>query len=139
MNRADLRREIGDDEPVLLSAAVDLFFAPGMMKLSTLRTEARKGRLATSRVAGKDYVTRSAVKDMFERCRVERSRPASKSAPSQTDEESGSSETASGIDGQDALRRKLAKLKNGSATISRKNAGPTRPNVVRLRSSSATS
>ena len=51
------------------------------LTVAALRREARLGRLAISRVAGKDWTTEDAVMEMFERCRVPASRPASISAP----------------------------------------------------------
>lgn len=129
--------DLGYDEPVLLSRALGLFFPHGGMTISALRTEARKGRLDVMRIAGKDWTTARAIKEMMDRCRVERSPRALNSAPNQTAEGSGSSETANCIDEQDALRIRLqtpnSRFANTSPT---KRARPTHQNVVRLPSSS---
>ena len=37
---------------------------------AALRTEAKRGRLVISRVAGKDWTSVAAVREMFEKCRV---------------------------------------------------------------------
>lgn len=131
-------RDPADDEPVRLQDAVALFFPAGAMKLSTLRTEARKGRLATIRIGGKDYVTRRDIQDMLTRCREHGSRPASKSEP-KAESASGSSGTANGIDAQAALRNRLGRPSKPSPTTSPTASGPIRPNVVRLPSSSGPS
>lgn len=138
MNVSASRIDVGDDEPVLLSAAVVLFFPAGQMKLSTLRTEARKGRLATSRVGGKDYVTHRAIKDMFELCRVQRNHPASKSA-TKAEDEYGSSETARLTAERDALLIRLETPNSRFANTSRtKTAGRTQASVTPLRLGSRT-
>ena len=85
--------EISDDDPVRLCDAVAMFFPASGLTLSALRTEARKGRLATMTIAGKQFVTRGALKEMMERCRDQGSRPASSSARTETDSAAGSSET----------------------------------------------
>ena len=43
---------------------------------SSLRTEARRGNLEILRVAGKDYVTEEAIRDMEKRCRIQAKAPA---------------------------------------------------------------
>lgn len=133
---ASLAREWGDDVPMTLAQAVEQCFPLGGVTVSTLRTEARKGRLVTERIAGKDFVTRRAIDEMRARCREQGSRPVSKSAPKQTDERSGSSETDNGIDAQAALRLRLSKPSRLSANTSRTASGRTRANVVRLPSNS---
>lgn len=100
--------EIGDDDPVRLSDAVDLFFPRGGMSLSALRTEARKGRLVIERIAGKDFVTKRAIHDMRARCRDQGNRPASTYDETATSE-SGSSATGSVTSAQDALRNRLSR------------------------------
>lgn len=128
--------EIGEEEPVRLADAVRLFFPAGGMTLSALRTEARKGRLEVMRVAGKDWTTHRAIREMLDRCRVAKARPVSPSAPKLTDEGSGSSETGSAISAQAALRIKLSKPPKDLRTTSGAASGRTRQNVVRLPSSS---
>jgi hypothetical protein len=71
-----------DDQPIPLRAAAKLFFPRGGITASSLRTEARKGRLVITRIAGRDFVTRQAIDRMIELCTIrhkpdapERSRP----------------------------------------------------------------
>lgn len=127
--------EIGDDDPVRLSDAVDLFFPRGGMSLSALRTEARKGRLVIERIAGKDFVTKRAINDMRARCRDRENRPASTFGETATSE-SGSFETDNAMSAQDALRSRLSRPSENSRTTSRTVSEPTRRNVVRLPSAS---
>jgi len=61
-----------DDEALTLREAVALFFPDGPLTISSLRREAAVGRLATARVAGKDFVTPQALKDLFKPCRAEK-------------------------------------------------------------------
>src|SRR5690606_9994266 len=68
--------EIGDDEPIPLAEAARLFFG-GRLSKSSLRTEAAKGNLEIIRIANKDFVTRSGIKRMIDRCRVREVQPAS--------------------------------------------------------------
>lgn len=53
-----------------LSKAAEIFFPHGGITTSSLRTEVRNGRLAVERIAGKDFVTESAIEDMLTKCRV---------------------------------------------------------------------
>ncbi len=127
--------QIGEDEPVLLSRAPSIFFPHGGVSVSTLRTEMRKGNLVTERIGGKDFVTAKAIKDMRSRCQGHGSRPASISEQ-KVESASGSSETGSGIDAQTALRNRLSRPSRPSQTTSPTASGPTRRNVVHLRSTS---
>lgn len=61
--------DIGDDEPIPLSKAAEIFFR-GHITKSALRTEARKGNLDILRIANKDFVTRRAIQRMIEKCTI---------------------------------------------------------------------
>src|SRR5690349_715012 len=54
------------DCPLRLSIAAKVAFPDGSMTASGLRREAQRGRLVIERVAGKDYTTLAAIKDMRE-------------------------------------------------------------------------
>src|SRR5690348_11126010 len=62
--------DLADSVPLRLDAAAKVAFPDGSMTASGLRREAQRGRLVIERVAGKDYTTLAAIKDMRERCRV---------------------------------------------------------------------
>lgn len=53
-----------------LAEAVERFFPGGLIKVSSLRTEIRKGRLRAVQVAGKYLVSESAIRELLEKCRV---------------------------------------------------------------------
>lgn len=61
---------VPDDAPLRLSVAAALAFPDGTMKVAGLRREAERGNLAIMRIAGKDYITLTAIRDMIEKCRV---------------------------------------------------------------------
>lgn len=58
------------DAPLRLADAAALAFPGGGMTVCGLRREAAKGRLAIMRIAGKDWTTLKAIREMMERCRV---------------------------------------------------------------------
>ena len=62
--------DVTDDMPLRLADAAALAFPHGGMTASGLRREAAKGRLAVSRIAGKDYTSLAAIRVMIERCRI---------------------------------------------------------------------
>jgi hypothetical protein len=64
--------------PMRLAHAVEIAFPHGGMTVSGLRKEATKGRLVIERIAGKDFVTLTAIDDMSAACR----NPAPKRSPS---------------------------------------------------------
>jgi hypothetical protein len=51
-----------------LEEAAARFFPNGAVSKQSLRTEARKGRLRVTRIAGKDLVSESAIRAMLEAC-----------------------------------------------------------------------
>lgn len=64
------RDQIGPDMPLRLEVAAALAYPDGSMTASGLRREARRGRLAIERTAGKDYTTLAAIDRMRELCRL---------------------------------------------------------------------
>jgi hypothetical protein len=72
--------EISDTTPLRLADAVALAFPRGGMTVSGLRREIKRGRLSCEVIAGKQFVTLLAIKQMRELCRVEQKAPASISA-----------------------------------------------------------
>ena len=62
------------DEPITLADACKLF-PHAKLKLSTLRSEAARGRLEVFRLGRRDYTTPEAMRKMVRRCREERSPP----------------------------------------------------------------
>lgn len=103
--------------------------------VSALRTEARKGRLALIRVAGKDFVSQEAIREMERLCKEQRA-----SDYGLRNELDGQPSITSATD-----TRKLAlaaaqtvseRLRKPSRTISRQGSGRTPANVISLPSPS---
>lgn len=97
-----------------LLEACDLLLG-GRVKPSTLRAEARRGRLTIIRLGRQDFVTRVAIDEMLEKCRL----PASYYGVDQVDEPTFGKWSAKrrtsfsmeeSISPQDALRAQLRKL-----------------------------
>jgi hypothetical protein len=69
--RAVCPKDIQEDEPLRLEVAAACAFPDGSMGASGLRREAARGRLMIERIAGKDYTTLKAIKNMRDQCRSE--------------------------------------------------------------------
>ena len=65
------------DRPLSLAHAIRIFFPMGGMTVSGLRKERDRGSLTVYRMAGRDYTTINALREMMERCRVTPLRPSS--------------------------------------------------------------
>jgi hypothetical protein len=72
---------IGDDTLLRLGVAAALEFPDGSMGASGLRREALHGRLRIWRIAGKDYTTRQALKEMSGLCVLSNHHDSSYAAP----------------------------------------------------------
>lgn len=92
-----MKGEIGDDDPIPLAEAAELFFR-GHLTKSSLRREASRGNLEIFRIANKDFVTRRGIMQMIERCKLPSASPTPTKLPAQ------------GITGQQALAWRLDKL-----------------------------
>src|SRR6187200_483511 len=121
--------------PVPLARAVSLFFPEGGVTVSTLRTEARKGRLALERIGGKNFVTGEAINQMRELCRVERKVRASTLEAAKAGASSGSSVTENTKRALAAARQAARELKENCRNTSPKNSSRT-TNVIPLSSPS---
>lgn len=106
--------KIGDDEPIPLAEAAELFFR-GRLTKSSLRTEARKGNLEIIQIANRDFVTRNGINRMIEKCRKNVDPQGSGSGRTP---ERGSSKTEVGASAQNALRLKLKQRKESSPNTS---------------------
>ena len=130
------------DVPLRLAAALALAFPRGGMTIAGLRTEARAGRLAIERIAGKDFTTLRAIEEMRAACRL-RKAPDSGCGPSDQDAASA----PSGLSGTDpssvrlaAARLTLEGLSALSPTISPASTTPPKAGAaIRLRPACPTS
>jgi len=113
---------MSEDDPITLSAACEIVFC-GAVKPATLRAEAGRGKLELFRIGKRDFTTLRAVREMVERCRVDR--PARGSISTR-----GASNGASGTDqllsAQAAASATVRELKNLSKNTSGKSISRSR-------------
>ena len=118
-----------------LAEAARRAFPDGGMTEAGLRREAQRGRLAISRIAGKDFTTLADIDDMVMKCRNPQRESASGSVQApQGSARRGLSETAQNTSAQAALQTSLSKLKRRSPSTSGPDTGQ-RAEVVTLRKS----
>lgn len=111
----------GDDEPIPLAKACQIFFHGALTK-SSLRTEHRKGNLEIITIANKDFVTRNAIKRMIEKCRKNENQPG---FGSENKPERGSSEMVPPTSARSAAKLKLQQLKQNLPNTSAASTGRT--------------
>ncbi|MFB9794510.1 hypothetical protein ACFFQG_28225 [Shinella granuli] len=119
--------DIFDDEPMTLAEACEIVFK-GAIKPATLRAEAARGNLVIERIGRRDFVTRSAIREMREKCRVQQKGPVSGTIKPPA---SGISETDRQSAALAAALRSARELRKPSGNTSRKNTS-RRPTIVRL-------
>ncbi len=131
-----------DDEPLTLEEACKVIFKSAISPAS-LRAEARRGRLVIERIGRTDFVTRAAVREMRNQCRLpvppqkvpasgsnqlEHGRDAQPSPPSGSSETTGELKVALA-----SLLMNADKLNKPSATISRSGIRRQSAKVIRLK------
>jgi hypothetical protein len=105
------RGPVSDDDPLRLEVAASRAFPDGSMTAAGLRREHRRGRLVIERVAGKDYTTLKAIREMREKCRNEiKERGCGSNLQPEMKWLPGSSGTAKSNAALAAVRMKLLKL-----------------------------
>lgn len=122
---------VGEHDLIRLTDAPKLPELSGLLTASTLRCEKKKGRLTVIEIANKHYVTRTAIKEMIEKCRAFSNRPISGSAPPGTTHPENLHIMQSGSSGREADKSaalaaalRIAKELSGrSKTISPKDVG----------------
>ncbi|QKC72037.1 hypothetical protein EB815_24980 [Mesorhizobium loti] len=123
-----------DDTPIRLQEACDRFFG-GRLTPKGLRAEARKGNLTIEKIANKDFVTPSAIKEMRLKCRVGKVLPASFPGSTGTASSGSSSATGPFTSERDALLAKLkSRRKSSRNTSGKKSKNPSPSNVVPITS-----
>lgn len=121
---------IGNDDPVPLELAAEIFYPLGGVTEQTLKTEIRNGRLVPELTGGKYFVTRRAINEMRELCRGQRKVPGSTSEKGPKEKRSGLSETERTKRSLDAAKAKARKLKDASAPTSSKSTTPEPGKVI---------
>ena len=119
--------KVDQDTPLRLADAVELAFPMGGMTVSGLKLEASKGRLVIEVIAGKQFTTLAAIKEMRRQCLEAARAPASTSekngeTPRETSPtaQPGSFGTGNETLPQAALRMKLEQRSASYETTSRR-------------------
>lgn len=110
---------VGADTKVRLDIAAKIAFPDGSIGLSSLRREARKGRLKIWRVANKDMTSLAEIERMLDRCLVQSGLPDYGCDPLRMDEPPlGSSSTTDASTALAAARMRVERLKGSSSSTS---------------------
>ncbi|MFZ0104885.1 MAG: hypothetical protein WAL49_21620, partial [Pseudolabrys sp.] len=121
---------IGDETLLRLGVAAALEFPDGSMSASGLRREASHGHLKIWRIAGKDYTTRTALKEMRDKCVQANHQGSHCVPPASTGEPCGSSLTVRKKSAQALAKASAARLRSRSQTISSKTDGQPSATVI---------
>jgi hypothetical protein len=105
-----------DERPLTLKEAGELY----RLKISTLRSEATRGRLDIFRLGRRDYTTLESLRSMVRKCQEEGRRRASTSTG---DASNGSSEMERASSARAALNQTVVALKSALPNISGRNTG----------------
>lgn len=119
--------DIGDEEPVTLAEASKVILR-GIVSVSALRAEIRRGNLTVERIGKNLYTTPAAIREMRSKCRVMPNRQDYTSEKTE-DKASGSSATVGKTSELDALKASVRALKTGSLSTLRKST-PRDPQKV---------
>src|SRR5262249_37252855 len=114
--------------------AAALEFPDGSMTASGLRAEARHGHLKIWRIAGKDYTTKQALREMRGQCVLSSHHDSNCGQPEKAAMPSGSSKTANGKSAQAAAKASAQKLRSRSRNISPKHDNHPSAMVIPLKS-----
>jgi hypothetical protein len=115
----------GQNDLLPLDVAAKLAFPHASMTKSALRTEAKKGRLVITRVAGKDFTTFADIERMKTLCRIQEKAPVSGSKnqgetipASSSSAGCGASETDESRSALDSARARVTALRQSQAPSS---------------------
>lgn len=122
-----MSKAIEENEPMTLAEACDIVFR-GTIKPATLRAEAARGNLVIERIGRRDFVTRAALNEMREKCRVQPREPDFGSTRNQS---STTSATDRASVARAAALRSARELRDSSRPTSSKNTN-LRQTVARL-------
>jgi hypothetical protein len=122
VEQANIRLAVDNDAPMRLAVVAAQFG----LTAAALRTEAKRGRLVISRVAGKDWTSVAEVQRMFGLCRSPpKESDSGFDRPEATKNRRGSFEMAESKSARDALGLSLSRLRESSPTTSPASIGPT--------------
>jgi hypothetical protein len=123
--------------PLRLDVAAQIAFPDESMGVSGLRNEIKKGNLPFERIAGKLYVTLDGIKQMREKCAVQKDR---NSTCASRDAEAANADGSSSIPTPDRAKlaqahlNQIAQRLKSSSTISPKSTNQTSAAVIPLKS-----
>ena len=120
-------RELFDSDPITLTEASQVVLR-GVVSVSALRAEIRRGNLAVERIGKNLYTTPAAIREMREKCRVKQHHHDSTSETTKA-ATSGSSATTARIDELAALKASVTALKSGSLSTLHKSTSHDRRKV----------
>jgi hypothetical protein len=109
---------IGDDTLLRLGVAAALEFPDGSMGVSGLRREGQQGRLSIWRIAGKDYTTKRALREMRGQCVLSSHHDSNYGAPEKAVTRSGSSKIVNARSARALAKASAAKLRSRSRNTS---------------------
>lgn len=121
MTRVDLI----DTDPITLSEASKVVLR-GVVTVSALRAEIRRGNLAVERIGKNLYTTPAAIREMRDKCRV-MPNPQDYTSERTEAKASGSSATGEKTSELAALKASVQALKNGSLSTLRKSTPRDQP------------
>lgn len=121
---------IRDDDLITLEMACELYFR-GPITPNSLKTEHRRGNLTFYKFGGKVFTTPAAIREMKEKCRVQKSPQGSGSEKKKT-AGSGSSSTGQNRSAQAALNQTLNKLKSDSGITKPKSTNQPTASIHKL-------
>ncbi len=125
---------IGPNDPIRLKTAAEIAFPDGSIKVSSLRSEIRRGNLKSELIAGKQYTTLNAIVEMREKCRESRKARVYISGPVKDESQPGSSSMDRLKRARDAASTISQKLKKPLSDISSKSTALTGGKVILLKS-----
>jgi hypothetical protein len=132
MNRpAPFRQADVDRAPMRLLDAARAVMGDSAPSAAWLRKQAAEGRLVIWRIAGKDYTTEQAVREMLDQCAL-KGQGSGFGQLTTKPPQCGSSATEPGKSALDALRQNAKKLRESLANTSQQSTSPPASGGVTL-------
>jgi hypothetical protein len=118
--------------PMRLACAAREVMGDQAPSVAWLRKQAAAGKLDIWRIAGKDYTTPDAIRELLDRCRAPRESDCGSAPPTAPARQPGSSETGDGRLALAALRERARKLNSASPPTSQNATSPNGSAAVTL-------
>jgi hypothetical protein len=125
---------VDDDTLLRLGIAAALEFPDGSIGASGLRREAQNGRLKIWRIAGKDYTTKRALREMRSQCVLSSHQDLNCGQPEKGATPRGSSKTESAKSAQALAKASAKRLRSHSRNTSSKIDNPSSATVIPIKS-----